>query len=628
MRRSGSWIYRFLSRTFKPQKRLVFYFPQLIDAFPTPLLIAYLDGRIIYVNPAWEKFTGYRLNDVQGKNLRNILQQAGISSIISKKIWSSLKSGKVYSTDKITLLTKKQEKYNFHTLFFPIKRAGRPYYLVQTYFAISPTVRLQKKLQEKERLVQEMVDNSHGFAIYVMNKKGKIISWNKGAERVYGYNSKDVIGGDCCKFYPQEEQEKKRPQSLLQQAIEEGKAEYEGWHVKKDGSYIFVHGTITAVTNKQGRVVRFVKITHDITQRRKMEIAVQENEKRMREMLQNISLISLLLDKNGNVTYANPYYFSLTQFTEEEIIGTSYLQLVPQRQRPKFKKLFESSKKKISFSSEGAILTKSGQERLIHWTNVVFHDNDGGKPVGILCIVEDITEKKRIEEQKDAFFSLASHELKTPITTLKLLIQSALKKSQKLKVSLAELNLVDREINRLTELIDEMLDLSRINIGRFYLHLEKVDLTQLINETIAQVQVLAGKRTILFKGEKELLALADSRRIEQVLINLLTNAIKYSSDGTSIIIEAYQRKKDILVSVIDKGRGIPRKELTRIFERFYRVAPSKDNRNGFGLGLYICREIIKKHNGKIWATSEVGKGSTFYFTLPIFKSIMILIYFF
>jgi len=591
----------------------VFYFPQLIDAFPHPLLIAYLDGRIVYANPAWERYTGYRLIDIQGKNLRSILQQLGISSVLSKKILASIESGKAYSTNKITLLTKKQEKCNVHTLFFPIKKAGRPYYLVQTYYDISSIIKLQKKLQEKERLFQEMVDNSHGFAIYVMNKKGKIISLNKGAESVYGYSKKDVIGSDCYKFYPKEEQEKKRPQSLLQQAIEEGKAEYEGWHVKKDGSFIWVHGTITAVKNKQGRIVRFVKITHDITQRRKMEIAVQENERRMQEMLQNISLISLIIDMYGNVTYANPYYYSLTGFTEEEIVGKSYSQLVPQRQ-----KLFELSAKKISFSTEGAILTKFGQERLIHWTNVVFHDS-GGKPVGILCMGEDITDKKLIDEQKDAFFSLASHELKTPITTIKLLIQSALKRAQKLKLSLKELDLVDKEINRLTELIDEMLDIARINIGRFYLHLEKVDLNQLINETIAKVQFLAGKRKILFRGEKELFALADSRRIEQVVTNLLTNAIKYSNDKTSITIEAYNRKKDILMSVTDEGRGIPRNELTRIFERFYQVAPSKDNRNGFGLGLYICREIIRKHKGKIWATSEVGKGTTFYFTLPLFK---------
>ncbi|GIW57422.1 MAG: hypothetical protein KatS3mg083_367 [Candidatus Dojkabacteria bacterium] len=617
MRRNGSRIYRFLSNTLKPQKKQVFHFPQLIDAFPNPLLIAYLDGRIIYANPAWERYTGYRLIDIQGKNLRTVLQQVGVSAVASKKIWSSLRSGKVYSTDKIILLTKKQEKYNVHALFFPIKKAGRPYYLVQTYYDISPTIKLQKKLQEKERLFQEMVDNSHGFAIYVMNKKGKIISWNKGAESVYGYTRKDVIGSDCYKFYPKEEQEKKRPQSLLQQAIEEGKADYEGWHVKKDGSFIWVHGTITAVRNKQGRIVRFVKITHDITQRRRMEIAVQENERRMQEMLQNISLISLIIDMNGSVTYANPYYFSLTGFTEEEIIGKSYFQVVPQRQRQKFKKLFEVSEK-VSFSSEGAIQTKSGQERLIHWTNVVFHDS-AGKPVGILCIGEDITEKKLIDEQKDAFFSLASHELKTPITTIKLLIQSALKRAHNFKVSLTELDLVDKEINRLTELIDEMLDIARINIGKFYLRFEKVDLNKLINETIAKVQFLAGKRTILFRGEKKLFALADSRRIEQVVTNLLTNAIKYSNDGTSITIEAYNRKKDILVSVTDEGRGIPRNELTRIFERFYQVAPSKDNRNGFGLGLYICREIIRKHNGKIWATSEVGRGTTFYFTLPLFK---------
>lgn len=118
MRRNGSRIYRFLSNTLKPQKKQVFHFPQLIDAFPNPLLIAYLDGRIIYANPAWERYTGYRLIDIQGKNLRTVLQQVGVSAVASKKIWSSLRSGKVYSTDKIILLTKKQEKRNKKNIMF------------------------------------------------------------------------------------------------------------------------------------------------------------------------------------------------------------------------------------------------------------------------------------------------------------------------------------------------------------------------------------------------------------------------------------------------------------------------------------------------------------------------------
>ncbi len=182
MRRKGSWIYRFLSKTIKPQKRTALQFYQLTDAFPNPLLIANREGKIIYVNPAWERVTGYSLLEVQRKNLQSVLQEEAVSAGVYKKIWSSFKTGKSYSIDKGILLTKNQKKYNVHTLFFPIMRGGRPYYLVQTSHDISSFIKIQKKLQEKEQLFQEMVDNSEGFAIYVMNKKGKIINWNRSAE--------------------------------------------------------------------------------------------------------------------------------------------------------------------------------------------------------------------------------------------------------------------------------------------------------------------------------------------------------------------------------------------------------------------------------------------------------------
>lgn len=234
----------------------------------------------------------------------------------------------------------------------------------------------------------------------------------------------------------------------------------------------------------------------------------------------------------------------------------------------------------------------------------------------------DITDRKRIDELKKEFLSLAAHELKTPITTLKLISQAHIAKYKKYgsdQIKLEELELIDYELERLTQLINDILDDTRVESGKLFLKFEEISLNKLLSSVVRKMNIIAKKQRIkLQKFPDEILVFADQQRIEQVLVNLLSNALKYSNNHTKIEVGAKLDKGKVLVWVSDQGLGIPKSQQQKIFNRFYQVEEKKSR--GFGLGLYITKQILKLHKGKIWVKSREGEGSTFYFKLPFRKS--------
>ena len=172
-------------------------------------------------------------------------------------------------------------------------------------------------------------------------------------------------------------------------------------------------------------------------------------------------------------------------------------------------------------------------------------------------------------------------------------------------------------IDRLNDLINELLDVSKIQNGKLPLHITTFDFNKMLSDTIEGVQYGAPTHTIINSGETLKPATGDKERLQQVLINLLTNAVKYSPKSDKVFVNVIEKKGEIKVSVTDSGIGIRKENLEKIFERYYREEGRAVHFQGLGIGLSICREIIKRHNGKIWTESKPGKGSTFYFTIPL-----------
>ncbi|MEO8772539.1 MAG: HAMP domain-containing sensor histidine kinase, partial [Ferruginibacter sp.] len=242
----------------------------------------------------------------------------------------------------------------------------------------------------------------------------------------------------------------------------------------------------------------------------------------------------------------------------------------------------------------------------------------------ILLALDDITLVRNAalvkEQKKDDFISIASHEMKTPLTTAKAylqLLEMSLDKSDETARLYA--TKASQSVTRLNELITELLDVSKIQYGKLNYNITTFDFNEMVSNTVEDMQYSSPKHTLIKKGTVKLKMTGDRDRIQQVLINLLTNAIKYSPDAGKILIEVQQANNEIIVSVKDNGIGIPKHHLEKIFDRYYRVEDHAVQFQGLGIGLFICHEIIERHHGKLWAESEMGKGSTFSFSLPAEK---------
>lgn len=238
----------------------------------------------------------------------------------------------------------------------------------------------------------------------------------------------------------------------------------------------------------------------------------------------------------------------------------------------------------------------------------------------ILLVFEDITHRKEIENQKDDFIGIVSHELKTPLTSIKVfsqLLEKHLEQTED-KKGLFFLSKMTSQMKVLTQLMSSFVNVYEVQNGKLSLHKKKFVIDELVSSIVADFQYTTQTHAVERKGNSNSPVYADKERIAQVIINLLSNAIKYSPTSDRIIVTIAQEAKKIIISVRDFGMGIPKGEQEKVFGRFFRVKGKKErNIQGLGLGLYISYEIITQHKGEIWLESTEGKGSTFYFSLPL-----------
>lgn len=315
-------------------------------------------------------------------------------------------------------------------------------------------------------------------------------------------------------------------------------------------------------------------------------------------------------------------------YSAEEMIGQSITKLIPEElldEEPQIIDRLKRGERVDHFETQRR--TKDGRIIEVSLTISPIKDSQG-TIIGASKIARDITEIKKLEQRKDDFIKMASHELKTPITSIKGYVQllqniySEGNEDGMVKVSAttvkSSLNTISKQVDKLTRLVSELLDLSRIESGKLELYMTEFDLGTMIEEAVQDARHLTSKHALVVHNNFEGKIYGDRDRLSQVLLNLLANAIKYSPDSLEIDIIVTGDKKSVSVSVKDYGIGIDKKEHTRIFERFYRVeGKSEQTYPGFGIGLFIANEIVHRHDGTIRVESEKNKGSIFTFTLPI-----------
>ena len=333
----------------------------------------------------------------------------------------------------------------------------------------------------------------------------------------------------------------------------------------------------------------------------------------------NIPAIVWTALPNGEMDYFNKRWFEFTGSTSELLSSEFWLFIHPEDMQAYFSSWENAIASGTPFEIVHRIKKAGNDEYRWHFSQALPFKNHNNATVAWLGISTDIDEQKRALEKKDEFISIASHELKTPVTSIKGYVQ-LLRYSfqQEGNTNAADLlTKADIQINKLTSLISDLLDVKRIENGQLRYHEEKFDFNELVKEIIEETERIT-RHTIEYELEASCFINGDRNKIGQVITNFIDNAGKYSPENAVIKIKTVNKKDRIRLVVQDFGLGIPKDQQAKIFERFFRVSGEKENTYaGLGLGLYISAEIIKRHKGSIGVESEHGKGSTFNFELPI-----------
>lgn len=345
------------------------------------------------------------------------------------------------------------------------------------------------------------------------------------------------------------------------------------------------------------------------------------------ELLRNITSASptalWMSDEQGQVIYVNETWTDWCNNTFEDNMGDGWIEPIYVEDRMLVKSRFDTSiRERIQFEVEFRIIDRIGK---LHWCVAIGDPQyrEHGVFTGFIGSCTDITEHKELQSQKDNFIGIASHELKTPVTSLKGYTQVLARVLNKrgLDMEVSMMQKMDAQLNRLTSLINDLLDVTKINSGKLQYNSQEFELQPMLSDLVEDLQRTSSKHHLIEVYKPTGKVFADKDRIEQVVINLITNAIKYSPDGDQVIISCEQIGEEIVVGIQDFGVGISKSNQFKVFEQFYRVSTEKQHTfPGVGLGLYISAEIIKRTGGRIWVTSEENKGSCFYFSLPIHES--------
>lgn len=465
--------------------------------------------------------------------------------------------------------------------------------------------------------------NSIGDAIIATDTQGNISFINSIAQDLTGWKRVEAIGRhiDEVFFIRKEDTEEKADNPVLK-VLANGLVSKLASHtilVSKNGNKYAIDDSAAPISSASNEgIIGVVLVFRDVTDR-------NNREKRLRQLsvaVEQSPVCVVITDLKGNIQYVNPKFISLTGYANEDVMGKSLKILKTEEQsETSYENLWDTINAGKEWRGEFHSKKKNGD---LYWESASVSPirNKDGVITNFIALKEDITERKRLERLKDDFVSTISHELRTPLTAIKEGISIVADGSSgTINDEQQEfLEIAKRNVDRLARLINEVLDFQKLEFGSMTFNIAENDIVKVSEEVKGSMAPLASNKglELLFEAEKGLPAIKfDRDKITQVLTNLINNAIKFTDKG-SITISIKSGENVIRVSVKDTGPGMKEKDIAKLFEKFVQLESLSDRKTGgTGLGLAISKDIILAHKGKIWAESEIGKGSVFSFVLPI-----------
>jgi PAS domain S-box-containing protein len=471
--------------------------------------------------------------------------------------------------------------------------------------------------QFSDLVIQSLAD----YAVFTTDKEGYITTWNNGAEQVLLYKRAEILGESVEVLYTPEDRALLVTSIELGTALREGRAIDERFHLKKGGQRFWASGLVFPLFDIENQHIGFTKIMRNISESEQAEANLKEERAVAQTIVRSYSEPIVILNTNLEVINATSSFLKL--FTSNKgatVIGKQLFDIITSGLNlTQLRSAIDMTRKEHAFRSSfdvefnhpdtGLRSLKVKPRRLYQPPNLLFS-----------LEFEDGTNKKTTDDNKDIFISVASHEIKTPISVIKAYVQILQKElkdpSPIVKKAISKVN---EQISNMSTLIAALLDSTRITTGKLVLNEEAINLCSLVNDIVTVFDITQSTHTIIMEKEDNGIVYADRVQIGSVITNLLSNAVKYSPDADRVMVNIEAQEHHIKVSVQDFGLGIPENEQSQIFHRFGRTGSiMKTNIPGHGLGLHLSKEIIELHGGEIGFNSAPGSGSVFYFTLPAF----------
>ena len=588
----------------------------------SPFAIAVLKGKEMFITLANDKIKKIwgKGNDVEGKKLLDVLPELRTTEFPSLL-------NEVYTTctpfygDE--LLYRSQQKHNedetyFNFIYQPYLEADETISGVTVLvYEVTEMIVARKKVEESKLRFQCAVEALQGF-LWTNNAAGQMEGNQPSWTLLTGQKKEDYQGyGWADAIHPED----KEPtlQAWHTALITKEKFVFEHRLKMSDGNWGQFSINAIPLFNPDGSVLEWVGVHTNISKQRRAEKDFKESEQKFRSMMETIPQIAWTNTVDLEVNFFNQRWYDYTGLDFNESQQSGWKKVIhPDDLRDTFHQ-FNTILKTMKRGEFQTRLQASNKQYRWHLIQLKAIKDEKGKMQLWVGTATDIQELRLLQQQKDDFISIASHELKTPVTTLKLSLQllNELKEGLSPPLIADLITQANRSLDRFTVLIDDLLDASKVNDGQLHLNRKLIILSHTIGDWCSNVK-LEGQHILKFEGDMEVKVIADADRIIQVMVNLVNNAIKYAPDSKVIKIIIEKVNGFVKVSVADKGPGIQPEKIPYLFQRYYQVE-SKGTKysTGLGLGLYIAAEIIKRHKGQIGVESEVGKGSTFWFTLPL-----------
>jgi len=599
----------------------------VIEVSPNYLTIAQ-DERYVFANDeALRVLEVDRPEDLIGRNIWDFVAPESLE--MSRSRVDAAAGGRTVPMQEITMIGARGTRTVLLATTKPFMYQGRPALL-----SGGNDVTRLRAAERAQSLLAAIVDSAH-LAVYSKDRNTVITSWNAGAESLYGYTPDEAIGRSVGMLIPPDRAGEEL--RILDGILAGDEVDhYETTRVRKDGRIVPVWLAVAPVKDATGNVIGASTVARDVSTEHEMERARRENEELFRALVESSPDALFVVDEEGCITLANDQAARLLRCEPGELVGRSVDTLVPTLRREHHaahrasfmndlrRRAMGAGQELTALRNDGTVVPVDislSYVTMSTGTLVFASMRDATAQRHALEAEREVARKMtELNDLKNDFVGIVAHDLKSPITVIQGFADMLLEdwNASDAAAQRDGLERIGDNARRLIRLVDDVLQVARIESGDFSFNIAPFDLARLVGRTAAEVRALHPERTIDVIAEPDVpFVTGDEERTWRVITNLVTNALKFSDATEPIEVGVCRTGASVEVAVRDRGYGIRPDDLSKLFGRFARLQQPEGRRvTGTGLGLYICKQLVEGQSGSIWADSTVGEGSTFHFTLP------------